>query len=354
MNANWIKNCALLTGLMLVSLTAQAAPTVALTAPADNQGYYGAPASITLMADATDSDGTITRVDFYQGNALIGTATSAPYAVTWNDVAIGAYSLTAKATDDKGASTTSAARTVKVESSAAREIYYIHSDHLNTPRLITNEQNQAVWRHSPLNEPFGAGTPEEDPDNTGNHFEFNLRFPGQYYDWETQTHYNYHRDYHPQTGRYLQSDPIGLEGGINTYAYVEGNPISFTDPEGLLSTAACANPANAAACAAAGIGARGGAAPRPIPVPVPIPIPKEKEQCKDDDDGDDPCDIILDKAQLKAAGIRGREHEVKGDELGTDRNLSKFDLCGCKNGRVVVKAHGCKGPIISVTDYRWK
>ena len=54
------------------------------------------------------------------------------------------------------------------------------------------------------------------------------------------------------------------------------------------------------------------------------------------------------------AGIRGREHEVKADELGTNKNLSRFDLCGCKDGRVVIKAHGCKGPVITVTNYRWK
>ena len=57
-----------------------------------------------------------------------------------------------------------------------------------------------------------------------------VRFPGQYYDAETNLHYNYYRDYDPQTGRYVESDPVGLvEGGINTYEYVEGNPLLFTD-----------------------------------------------------------------------------------------------------------------------------
>ncbi|WP_460534051.1 RHS repeat-associated core domain-containing protein [Chitinimonas naiadis] len=108
----------------------------------------------------------------------------------------------------------------------------MHSDHLGTPRLLTNASQKAVWAWQ--GEPFGADQANEDPESTGTKYSFNLRFPGQYYDVETGNHYNLNRDYDPKVGRYVQSDPIGLAGGINTYAYVGGNPLSGIDPLGLM------------------------------------------------------------------------------------------------------------------------
>lgn len=109
--------------------------------------------------------------------------------------------------------------------------FYIHSDHLATPRKITRpSDNKAVWSWE--SEAFGNTLPNQNPSNLGS-FVFNLRFPGHYYDQETGLHYNVFRDYDPGNGRYIESDPIGLTGGINTYTYVGNNPLNLIDPNGL-------------------------------------------------------------------------------------------------------------------------
>ncbi|WP_426178332.1 RHS repeat-associated core domain-containing protein, partial [Massilia sp. TWR1-2-2] len=117
-------------------------------------------------------------------------------------------------------------------------IYHAFSDHLNTSRVLTRaSDNKMVWRWNDA-DPFGLDQPDENPSRMGL-FAYNPRFPGQLFDKETNNHYNRFRDYDPQTGRYVQSDPIGLDGGISTYTYAEGNPVMFTDPEGL-ETLLCA------------------------------------------------------------------------------------------------------------------
>jgi RHS repeat-associated protein len=114
---------------------------------------------------------------------------------------------------------------------ATPTLYFVHPDHLNTPRLVTDASQQAVWKWDQA-EPFGVNMPNENPSSLGA-FEFPLRFPGQYADKETNQNYNFFRDYDPSIGRYIQSDPVGLKGGLNTYGYVGGIPVSRTDPSGL-------------------------------------------------------------------------------------------------------------------------
>jgi RHS repeat-associated protein len=131
-------------------------------------------------------------------------------------------------------------RTFSGGSVTSSNFAYIHADQLNTPRLATNASGTVVWRWD--SDAFGLGDADTDPDSDTNLVNIRLRFPGQYLDEETGLHYNYFRDYDPVVGRYIQSDPIGLEGGINAYAYGAGNPLSNVDPLGLFITsvdAAC-------------------------------------------------------------------------------------------------------------------
>jgi RHS repeat-associated protein len=111
---------------------------------------------------------------------------------------------------------------------SAVTIYYVHTDHLNAPRVVTQSSDNSprwLWGGNAANQnPLGLGT-----------FVYNLRYPGQYFQAETGLSYNYFRDYDPATGRYIESDPIGLRGGINTYTYAGYNPISRTDPYGLFT-----------------------------------------------------------------------------------------------------------------------
>ncbi len=149
------------------------------------------------------------------------------------------------------------------------EIFYIHSDHLGTPRVVTRSTvatganapssatpsspgaiNKAVWLWN--SDPFGTtaqtgaggsttSAPNKNPQNVtgiGSQvaaatFEQNLRMPGQVEDQETKKFYNYFRDYDSSVGRYSTSDPIGLAAGANTYGYVRQNPIKFIDSKGL-------------------------------------------------------------------------------------------------------------------------
>ncbi len=119
-------------------------------------------------------------------------------------------------------------------------VHFIHIDHLGSPRQVTDENQSVVWNWGSI--PFGDSPPDEDPDGDSNDFILNLRFPGQYYDPETGLHYNFFRMYDPETGRYLESDPIGLDAGMNPYSYVGGNPLSGIDPLGLATVGSWIEP----------------------------------------------------------------------------------------------------------------
>ncbi len=113
--------------------------------------------------------------------------------------------------------------------------YFVQPDHLNTPRTIVNAANQELWRWDAA--PFGDTLADADPSGRGA-FAYRLRFPGQQYDAVSGTHYNLFRDYDPATGRYVQSDPLGLDDGPNTYAYVANDPLVSSDIDGLRRTVA--------------------------------------------------------------------------------------------------------------------
>lgn len=117
--------------------------------------------------------------------------------------------------------------------------FYVFADHLNAPLTLWSSASAATvwdWRG---HDPFGDNAPTL---ATAALPYFNLRFPGQVADQESGLFYNYFRDYDPLTGRYVESDPIGLRGGVNTYAYVGGNPVASIDSSGLQSIPVPATP----------------------------------------------------------------------------------------------------------------
>ena len=211
--------------------------------------------------------------------------------------------------------------------------YAIQSDHLNTPRRLVQSDGQVAWQwaysafgdeqptvaknrfaNTALNQSFGSTTV---PAVT-----FNLRYPGQYFDQESNLHYNYHRSYSATTGRYTQSDPIGLDGGWNRFGYVESNPLSFTDPLGQ-------NTITGGAAIGGSIGGLPGAIVGGV-VGAGLMILADK-LCKPDD-----CHKAS-KWELRQAGIND-EHKYK-TENGAIPN-SHFDICKCKDGSIRIAKVG--------------
>jgi RHS repeat-associated protein len=111
------------------------------------------------------------------------------------------------------------------------QLVFLHVDHLGAPRIGTGLSGNVIWRWD--SDAFGKGGATSDPDGDGETVFVKLRLPGQIADSSSGKRFNYYRDYDQGLGRYLASDPIGLGGGLNSYAYVSGNPVNRVDPLGL-------------------------------------------------------------------------------------------------------------------------
>ncbi|WP_223497032.1 RHS repeat-associated core domain-containing protein [Stenotrophomonas indicatrix] len=123
---------------------------------------------------------------------------------------------------------------IQTPATGVPELAYIQPDHLGTPRVVIDPlRDVAIWEWSNKSEVFGDQAPANDPDGDGVVFDLALRFPGQQSTDASGLLYNYQREYEPAVGRYSQSDPIGLEGGISAYAYVNSAPTLAIDPLGL-------------------------------------------------------------------------------------------------------------------------
>lgn len=205
--------------------------------------------------------------------------------------------------------------------------HYIHTDHLGTPIVATGKDGSITWKA--VTEAFGAtgALPESV-------IQINLRFPGQYFDSETETHYNFNRDYRSNLGRYIQSDPIGLRGGQNLFAYVGGNPLGLTDPTGLAAPAllvpvviqVCRKALMETLAAMTGVGAAA--------VIVEV-VDCSQNECKTDDDKPDcrkasPWDLLQ-------AGITD-PHAYKTENGAVP--WSRYDICKCKDGSIRIAAVG--------------
>jgi RHS repeat-associated protein len=255
--------------------------------------------------------------------------------------------------------------------------YYVETDHLGTPRNVVDPTtNNAVWTWTLLGNAFGTDNP------IASSFSLNLRYPGQYYDSENGWNYSLFRNYEPPSGRYGESDPIGLGGGITTYGYAGLSPLMGVDPSGLAqgfpsptpqpppglrpppnigpvpnpggsansnryfrpSLALCLE--NPIACAA-------------IVCIVGITVPNSTSSCDQPHpppDNNCPTRPDCTKAspwQLARANIL-EAHAFK-DEYDARPN-SRFDICACSDGTIVIKENGmCGSPGPSIPTYAtWK
>jgi RHS repeat-associated protein len=211
-----------------VRVLVNSAPTVQITSPAQGAAL-DTPANTTITASATDADGRVVQVQFFVDGVLLGTSNAAPYSVPWSGVGPGVYTLTAIASDDSGASATSAAVTVRVavHTDPGETIVYLHNDFAGNAIAGTDTAGQPVWREN--YRPYGERTRKESDSNR-------QWFSGKTEDPETGYLYLGARYYDPVVGRFLASDPKAFDEvtlhSFNRYSYANNNPYRFVDLDG--------------------------------------------------------------------------------------------------------------------------
>jgi RHS repeat-associated protein len=217
MGINWVKS-----NLIFMHKTLQSLPTrprwcmrARIIAPAQRTYYLYADEGLiaeTVQAITLNADGSVTASSTPQITTQYGPRPDSEFTTG---------TLFVKTKNSNGQDT------------ASPIVAYFHHDHLQTPLQATDKAGNVVWAAS--YNAFGKAsitTPAATPANPT--ITVNLRLPGQYLDEETGLHYNWHRYYDGEIGRYLTEDPIGLRGGVNRYGYVGGNPLSSVDPSGLV------------------------------------------------------------------------------------------------------------------------
>lgn len=164
----------------------------------------------------------------------------------------------------------------------ASTLSYVISDGLGTPRAVIDSAGATKWQWAYASNPFGENAPA-----SPNGYVLNLRYPGQYFDAESGLSYNLNRDYEAASGRYLQSDPEGIDSGASTYAYVGSSPLGRTDPDGRQVVGATGAIPAPWVMGASRIGPMAGTMDAAFPLPAP--------GGDDGGDGCDPCKGLRDQ-----------------------------------------------------------